>query len=956
MSNPIPILPFLTHPLQAVLSVCTTNAMPALKAGLSSQNQLTQTMATELQTQKIAQSFHPEARKEEIQQIAALLASSSPGIIMLVGHSGAGKTTIVEYLALNSSKIPGLQNIRILNLNFSGKSQKGWIHEISESLFKGSPSADFTEEFKKIITSHLKDPHKKTVLFIDEFHLFVQKHRPIFEFFLNELSSGALSLIGATTDFDSIKRWASTTNGMDRRVTFFHIEPMDRSQMTQLIQSMTGHRRLVIENDALEAFTQYASTLPGYFPAKGIKLFEQFIHYIKGSDPQLSQINRQCVLAFCQNNQRLTTSWPHPAIYKLKEELTSLQSYSEHEPTMLTSLPPVNQDWTEIIHYLKSNQIAVVTSSSERHLEQFLKSPQTQPTCCISLLTLLEVSQYKEALKDLFSQPYPAGSRLIIVCSDKDVPSKVIKRPRSNPDHSLTESFQTTAQQVMDFLNSPNGSFIPNVEMPEPPSFPNVSSLNSSKEADALDALKHWVNQGHQCIFYIKSNTRASFEELQNGALNLSPRSFRYAIRMDFRKIIQWIHTHVETPSSMTDTDWAKEIQLVVSCFKEWSVVDPDFIYKVMESIQTKIAETSIPDLLTSVLLSSTTLSPETIRMTYEKRKKFIDQWMTPNPPVPTGLSLNLFENTLGLQQSLNFSQKTSLDIQAQDITTPLIQALLHQYPDAIDGSLLPSDLPPELQFYWIQEKFLQIHRGSMPSNPIIILKTEASSSDLLKSCEANHILVISYANHPSIQEASHSTPNLLASALTGNLFSRIQTIASSMLPLLPSSLQQTLETHQTAPFVTEKKPYLVQAKSELFMPYFVQNMENLGIDTQHSLFNPLQAIYRLLVLQKMITLNELKQSIEFDVEQLKALKDKPNLTSDDLKTIVNYFYDKHKLANPSLDKQELSYTCSPSYSSYVFYTLKTSQKIAKKTLGILQNLCWFVFPYLLSNYLRSRK
>ena len=209
-------------------------------------------------------------RDKEIQAIIEILIRHSKRNPILLGPAGAGKTAIVEGLAIRiaSGNVPApLQGVRLFDVSLTALA----------SAVATEPSV--IEDFL------LEARHPSVILFLDEIHVIASPDvRQIGEALKPALARGEIACIGATTG-EEYQASIEPETALARRFTPIAVEPMDpagvRAVMLSVAKSLGTLRNVDVQESAVDLLIGLADRfLPNRsFPDKGVDVLEQSVAY-----------------------------------------------------------------------------------------------------------------------------------------------------------------------------------------------------------------------------------------------------------------------------------------------------------------------------------------------------------------------------------------------------------------------------------------------------------------------------------------------------------------------------------------------------------------------------------------------------------------------------------------------------------------------------------------------------
>ncbi|MGZ6378830.1 MAG: AAA family ATPase [Candidatus Limnocylindrales bacterium] len=207
-------------------------------------------------------------RERELDAIVEVLLRQTKRNPLLLGPAGAGKTAVVEGLALRlaAGAVPEpLREVRIFDVPLL------------------SLAAGITAEPPLLGDLLVEVSHPSVVVFFDEIHLLASPTvRDLAESLKPPLARGEIACIGATTAEEYQADLESET-ALARRFTEIDIEPMDQAAVRAVLVAVRDHlaklRGIPFTDEALDELVALADQyLPNRaFPDKGVDLIEQSV-------------------------------------------------------------------------------------------------------------------------------------------------------------------------------------------------------------------------------------------------------------------------------------------------------------------------------------------------------------------------------------------------------------------------------------------------------------------------------------------------------------------------------------------------------------------------------------------------------------------------------------------------------------------------------------------------------
>lgn len=213
-------------------------------------------------------------REDEIERLIQILTRKTKNNPVLVGEPGAGKSILVETLAI---KIANNQVSRIL--------QDKIIYQLDlTSIVAGTKyRGQFEERMKVIVEEIEKDPN--IIVFIDEIHTIVGTGNSsgaldVSNILKPALSRGRLQCIGATT-IDEYKKYIEKDHALERRFQKIIIKPSTKEQTKEIIMKSKNryeiHHMVDYTEESINACVELADRYISnrFFPDKALDVLDE---------------------------------------------------------------------------------------------------------------------------------------------------------------------------------------------------------------------------------------------------------------------------------------------------------------------------------------------------------------------------------------------------------------------------------------------------------------------------------------------------------------------------------------------------------------------------------------------------------------------------------------------------------------------------------------------------------
>jgi ATP-dependent Clp protease ATP-binding subunit ClpC len=213
-------------------------------------------------------------RKKEILRIAQILSRRKKNNPIIIGEPGAGKTAIVEGLAMmiNDGECPkNLMDKRIVSLDMN-------------SIVAGTKYRGQFEERMKVIIEELQST-PNIILFIDEIHTIVGAGNSsgsldASNIFKPALSRGEIQCIGATT-LDEYRTNFEKDGALERRFQKVIIDPSTKEETLEILKlsksKYEDHHKVTYDDNTLNIFVELADRYitDREFPDKAFDILDE---------------------------------------------------------------------------------------------------------------------------------------------------------------------------------------------------------------------------------------------------------------------------------------------------------------------------------------------------------------------------------------------------------------------------------------------------------------------------------------------------------------------------------------------------------------------------------------------------------------------------------------------------------------------------------------------------------
>ncbi len=213
-------------------------------------------------------------RKKEIIRIAQVLSRRKKNNPIIIGEPGAGKTAIVEGLAMliqNGECPKNLMDKRILSLDIN-------------SLVAGTKYRGQFEERMKVIIEELQS-NPNIIIFIDEIHTMVGAGNSsgsldASNIFKPALSRGEIQCIGATT-LDEYRKSFEKDGALERRFQKIIVDPSSKEETLEILKQSKlkyeEHHKVAYDDNTLKLFVELADRYitDREFPDKAFDILDE---------------------------------------------------------------------------------------------------------------------------------------------------------------------------------------------------------------------------------------------------------------------------------------------------------------------------------------------------------------------------------------------------------------------------------------------------------------------------------------------------------------------------------------------------------------------------------------------------------------------------------------------------------------------------------------------------------
>ena len=264
-------------------------------------------------------------RQDEIDQIIQILSKKKKSNPLLVALPGAGKTAIVEGLALrivNKQVSRILHDKRIFTLDLSSM--------VAGTKFRGQ----FEERMKGVIEELEQNPD--IIIFIDEIHTLIGSGNSAgsmdgANMLKPSLARGSIKVIGATT-FAEFKKSIETDKALLRRFQKVVVDEPSKEETLEILRQIKGlyeeHHNVTYSEESLIAAVEFADRyVPNMaFPDKAIDFVDSVgssIHIKNmGVSPKLVELENKLVEIKKEKEKSVILQQYEISVKKREEELS----------------------------------------------------------------------------------------------------------------------------------------------------------------------------------------------------------------------------------------------------------------------------------------------------------------------------------------------------------------------------------------------------------------------------------------------------------------------------------------------------------------------------------------------------------------------------------------------------------------------------------------------------------
>ncbi|HEX4839875.1 MAG TPA: ATP-dependent Clp protease ATP-binding subunit [Rhabdochlamydiaceae bacterium] len=221
-------------------------------------------------------------REKEIRLAAEILGRNQKSNPLLIGAPGVGKTSIPEGIAQKivsgDSTLPDIYKRKRIFLIFWERLAAGTERYSSDTIIKRLIG----------IVNEAKENRDNLIVFIDEIHIFLNKHKSeeVADILKPALADGTLSCMGATTNWD-YQCLIEDNPALERRFPTVKIPEPSLSDMEKVLQrvipTLEAHHGVRIDEEAIKTCVELGERYlkSESFPDKAIDLLDQAASRLK---------------------------------------------------------------------------------------------------------------------------------------------------------------------------------------------------------------------------------------------------------------------------------------------------------------------------------------------------------------------------------------------------------------------------------------------------------------------------------------------------------------------------------------------------------------------------------------------------------------------------------------------------------------------------------------------------
>ncbi len=220
-------------------------------------------------------------RQHEIDRLIQILSRRTKNNPVLIGHSGVGKTAIVEGFAIKITEgavTSALEGKRVLSLDLSGL--------VAGTKYRG----EFEKRLKSLVDEIIA-AQRKIILFIDEMHTLAEAGQAsgaidAADILKPALARGELQVIGATT-MEDYKKYVERDLTLERRFQPIMIDEPSKENTVLILKGIRSkyeeHHQVSITDEALQKAVDLSDRFirDRVFPDKAIDLMDEACAKVK---------------------------------------------------------------------------------------------------------------------------------------------------------------------------------------------------------------------------------------------------------------------------------------------------------------------------------------------------------------------------------------------------------------------------------------------------------------------------------------------------------------------------------------------------------------------------------------------------------------------------------------------------------------------------------------------------